>query len=96
MKHPYTNAYTESMNNIIKSVEKEGKGYSFEVLRAMVLYGTEATLKKPKYDHDMEFNAFDFRNEQEFNAYYEEVKDKSVSLGVDLTTLSKILEYGRF
>ncbi|WP_214282992.1 hypothetical protein [Bacillus subtilis] len=53
-------------------------------------------MKKPKYDHDMEFNAFDFRNEQEFNAYYEEVKDKSVSLGVDLTTLSKILEYGRF
>lgn len=94
--HPYTNAFTESMNNIIKQVEKNGKGYSFEVLRAKVLYGTEATLKKPKYDHDMEFNSFSFRDDREFSEYYEEVKDEFVSLGVDLTTLSKILERGEF
>ena len=43
-------------------------------------------MKKPKCEHDMKFNSFDFRNEQEFNAYYEDVKDKSVSLRVDLTT----------
>ena len=33
----YTNAYTESVNNIIKTIEKQGHGYSFEVLRAMCL-----------------------------------------------------------
>ncbi|EEL78790.1 Transposase TnpA [Bacillus cereus AH1271] len=55
----YTNAYTESVNNIIKSVEKAGKGYSFEVLRAKVLYGTQATLKKPKYNETMQFQRFD-------------------------------------
>jgi len=32
-KAPYTNAYTESVNNIIKSIEKNGRGYKFDVLR---------------------------------------------------------------
>ena len=50
---PYTNAYTESINNVIKSIEKAGKGYSYEVLRAKVLYGTNAT-KRPKFSKDME------------------------------------------
>lgn len=95
-EHPFTNAYTESMNNIIKSVEKEGKGYSFEVLRAKVLYGTEATIKKPKYDHDMEFKSFSFRDEREFDEYYDDVELKTVSLGVDLTILSEILQRGEF
>ena len=49
---PYTNAYTESINNVIKSIEKAGKGYSYEVLRAKVLYGTTAT-KRPKFTKDM-------------------------------------------
>ncbi|HFD2052103.1 TPA: ISL3 family transposase [Clostridium perfringens] len=44
----YTNAYTESVNNLIKRVEKQGNGYSFEVLRAKVLYGTQQP-KKPKF-----------------------------------------------
>ena len=47
-----TNAYTESINNVIKSIEKAGKGYSYEVLRAKVLYGTNAT-KRPKFTKDM-------------------------------------------
>lgn len=52
-----TNAYTESINNIIKSVEKEGKGYSYDVLRAKVLYGTTAT-KRPKRTKEMKFHMF--------------------------------------
>lgn len=54
---PYTNAYTESVNNIIKMIEKQGKGYSYEVLRAKVLYGTTAT-KLPKFKKDMEFTMY--------------------------------------
>lgn len=46
--HPYTNAYTESVNNLIKRVEKQGNGYSFEILRAKVLYGTQQP-KKPTF-----------------------------------------------
>ena len=33
----YTNAYTESANNIIKTIVKQGHGYSFEALRAICL-----------------------------------------------------------
>ena len=54
---PYTNAYTESVNNIIKSIEKAGKGYSYEVLRAKVLYGTSAT-KRPKFSREMKMRTF--------------------------------------
>lgn len=54
-----TNAYTESINNIIKSVEKAGKGYSYEVLRAKVLYGTTAT-KRPKLTKEMKFHTFKY------------------------------------
>lgn len=34
----YTNAFTESLNNIIKSVHRAGRGYSFDVLRAKMLF----------------------------------------------------------
>lgn len=44
----YTNAYTESINNQIKKVEKSGAGYSFEVLRGKCLFGLQQS-KKPKF-----------------------------------------------
>jgi transposase len=44
----YTNAYTESINNQIKRIEKIGNGYSYEVLRAKILYKS-ALEDKPKY-----------------------------------------------
>lgn len=33
-----TNAYTESTNNLIRAMQRLGRGYSFEVLRAKMLY----------------------------------------------------------
>jgi len=35
--HPITNAYTESLNNLIRVVSRVGRGYSFEALRAKLL-----------------------------------------------------------
>ena len=32
-----TNAYTESLNNLIRTTNRVGRGYSFEALRAKVL-----------------------------------------------------------
>jgi transposase len=34
-----TNAFTESLNSIIKSMQRAGRGYTFEVARAKLLYG---------------------------------------------------------
>lgn len=98
--HPFTNAYTESVNNIIKTVEKAGKGYSYGVLRAKVLYGTRATIKKPKFNKDMdfvEFNSMMFKNVdlmEPITVYSDE--PQQVTVGTDITTLSDIFERGEF
>lgn len=39
---PITNAYTESVNNLIKLENRMGRGYSFAVLRARMLYDVSA------------------------------------------------------
>lgn len=96
----YTNAYTESINNVIKQVEKNGKGYSFEVLRAKVLYGTQATKRRPRYTEDMEFTpirlALDWSRESKPMKIPVELMDETIMYGVDLTTLSEIFERGEF
>ncbi|HBF6314125.1 TPA: ISL3 family transposase [Clostridioides difficile] len=43
------NTSTESVNNLIKYIEKAGKGYRFEIFRAKILFETIAT-NKPKYN----------------------------------------------
>lgn len=48
--HRVTNAYTESANNHIKSIAKQGRGYSFEVLRARVLFvGAKHKIKQKPF-----------------------------------------------
>jgi len=46
--HPYTNAYTESANNLIKAINKESRSMSFEQLRYKILFYTRAT-KLPRF-----------------------------------------------
>jgi transposase len=52
-EHPVTNAYTESLNNLIRCVDRIGRGYSFEALRAKILFAEGAlkyTSSKPKFE----------------------------------------------
>ncbi|OFC70512.1 transposase [Alteromonas confluentis] len=44
---PVTNAYTESINRLAKDKNREGRGYSFEVIRARMLYITKHKKKAP-------------------------------------------------
>jgi transposase len=39
--HPVTNAYTESLNNLGRVMNRLGRGYSFEALRAKILLYTK-------------------------------------------------------
>ncbi|APZ42571.1 ISL3 family transposase [Acidihalobacter ferrooxydans] len=51
-KHPVTNAYTESLNNLIRVMNRLGRGYSFEALRAKILFAEGAfktEKKRPKF-----------------------------------------------
>lgn len=45
--HPITNSYTESLNSLIRVMNRVARGYSFNVLRAKMLY-TNGTRKKKK------------------------------------------------
>lgn len=52
-EHPVTNAYTESLNNLIRVMNRLGRGYSFEALRAKILFteGVHAhKQKRPKFE----------------------------------------------
>lgn len=40
-----TNAYTESMNGITKTANHMGRGYSFEAIRARILYNEDAIIR---------------------------------------------------
>jgi len=45
--HQITNAYTESLNNLIRVMNRLGRGYSFEALRAKILF-TQGAHKKSR------------------------------------------------
>lgn len=43
--HPISNGYTEALNGVAKVANRQGRGYSFEVLRARVLFGGKNPLQ---------------------------------------------------
>ncbi len=43
---PTTNAYTESMNGVAKVISRLGRGYSFDVIRARLLFANNPTNKR--------------------------------------------------
>lgn len=45
--HPFTNAYTEALNGVTKVVNRKGRGYTFDVLRARVLFMNYTPPEKP-------------------------------------------------
>jgi transposase len=90
-----TNAYTESINNLIKHIEKAGRGYSFEVLRAKVLFGTKATIK-PKFGEQpfgpMD-NTFDNMLMQSYNYLPPPLEE---GFGVSIPQLLEVIERDEF
>jgi hypothetical protein len=56
-EHPVTNAYTESLNSLIRVMNRLGRGYSFEALRAKILFSEGAhkhKLSRPKFERRRE------------------------------------------
>lgn len=56
-EHPVTNAYTESLNSLIRVMNRLGRGYSFEALRAKILFTEGAhklTRVRPKFERRRE------------------------------------------
>ncbi|NNM52485.1 MAG: transposase, partial [Pseudomonadales bacterium] len=58
--HPITNAYTESLNGLIRVMNRLGRGYSFEALRAKILFAEGAhkhTNSRPKFEKKVKTSA---------------------------------------
>ncbi|MFD1396749.1 ISL3 family transposase [Kroppenstedtia eburnea] len=89
-----TNAYTESINSIIRQVERMGRGYSFEALRAKILFNENLHKKrKPR------FNPSAFNKAMLYDTFgWDEVTNHVITgnYGVDFSTLIKKLEKGDF
>lgn len=87
-EHPVTNAYTESLNGLIRFIQREGRGYKFEALRAKILYnhGTH-NFDAPKQER-MSPGAWGY--------YRHPVSTEPRKLyGVDIATLLRFQEEGR-
>jgi transposase len=99
--HRVTNAYTESLNALIRQQDRAGRGYSFEALRAKMLY-TEGL-------HKVERSKFERRAASDVSAFMlrtpggfvgmmtpDEIYGEPINYGADISTLARRLEAGSF
>ncbi|VVC84936.1 transposase [Sideroxydans sp. CL21] len=92
--HPVTNAYTESLNNLIRVMNRLGRGYSFEALRAKILFAEGAhQIVKPR-------PKFERKSAERFLASYAlyspstQEYEVSKNFGSDISTLARLIEAG--
>ena len=100
--HPVTNAYTESLNSLIRVMNRLGRGYSFKALRAKILFAEGAfkkQLAKPKFERlrepdyaTMEYAMFTGWSTPPINQH--ESSKTEINYGVDISTLVRMIESG--
>lgn len=91
--HPITNAYTESLNNLVRIMNRIGRGYSFEALRAKILFteGVKKT-KKPSYNKDKYAYMESFVMCDMMSAMLD---DDQKNYGAKISTLIEMIEQGK-
>jgi transposase len=106
-ENPVTNGYTESMNNIARFINRMGRGYSFEVLRARLLFDEKVvkserpTIRKKVRKQKPSGDAWAFSVGRTIatscdNFEYRDVLGPVVNYGADLSILAQLLEDGYF
>ncbi len=107
--HPITNAYTESIKGLAKGIQRMGRGYSFDVVRARMLYDkkaneptTSTVLKKKRKPLDKEPTTYlltdsPFEKLEAIKQRYQTVMvEKKSYYGAHIPTLYESLEQGHF
>lgn len=108
-EYPVTNAYTESANNLARSINRMGRGYSFDVIRAKLIYDetarkdTRTSIRKKKgkdknvakTDTNTDAIGYVRLNDLEI-PQVEIVEEKVVEYGPYIPTLVRLLEEGYF
>lgn len=99
-EHPVTNAYTESINRLAKDMNRMGRGYSFDVIRARLVYDHTARSKttqsirarKPKSGGGApSMGRMSWGSDVD-----ETVEVGSIEYGAHIPTLCDLLEQGHF
>ena len=94
---PVTNSYAEALNGLIRVANRMGRGYSFEALRAKILF-TEGVQKKsrhrPKFQRKQEgfieyFNPFALGRGAASSTFED---DLEINLGSGISTLVRWIE----
>jgi transposase len=104
---PITNAYTECLNGLIRVMDRLGRGYSFEALRAQILFAEGAFKKeliKPKFakrqpEPDFARRGYERAATLSFARITPEPNQpsdagKEINYGVDISTLTRMIENG--
>lgn len=102
--HPVTNAYTEGLNNLTRGVDRLGRGYSFEALRAKMLFAEGAFKRhrlRPKLERlresetmmrEMLHNPTLWRNIPLAIPDSDASSAREINYGVDMLSLSRLME----
>lgn len=96
--HRITNAYTESLNNLIRVMDRLGRGYSFEALRAKILFSEgvhKNKLKRPKFEkrakqQDNTMYKMCLASETVFDDLFDKSEDEIIgNYGADISILTQ-------
>lgn len=99
-ENPITNAYTESANNLAKTMNRMGRGYSFEVIRARMLYDGKArkdgSVMVDEPATDQQGAAMEFFHGGSTPRPTQPAVRRVVEYGPYIPTLTRLLEEGHF
>ena len=99
-----TNAFTESFNAKVRAVYRNGRGYTFERLRAKVLY-TDMFQKRARMQEKVRVRKQKFEDVAMVrymclatmdDEYVTRIQTRVVNLGADLSTLEQAFDSGKF
>ena len=102
-----TNAFTESFNAKVRGVYRDGRGYTFERLRAKVLFTDRLqkrvavqekvkVRKKPRFDEIRMERMFCMLSALAEDDFEIRIQTRQTNLGADLSTLEEEIDAGRF
>lgn len=97
--HPVTNAYTESLNNLIRVMNRLGRGYSFEALRAKILFAEGShKIVQPRPRFERKSTTIGFASRAMFdmttNSRSTQTEEQPKNYGADISTLIAMIEAG--
>jgi hypothetical protein len=97
--HRITNAFTESLNSLIRVMNRLGRGYSFEALRAKILFSRGAhkvVHKRPKFERqNQSIGLAGWRMMTDsMHGYGIPEQVKEINYGVDIDKLVAMIEAG--